>query len=114
MLLLLAAELFRGFAFVSDGGLRLAVRDRRIDPRGPLLGLDGRRPEYEPQHDEEDASEDRREEQYLAFALPLELRRGVIVRILVFYHNVYGFRCNNSGCQTSSSGTMSIANRSQR
>ena len=46
LLLFLAAELFRGFAFVSDGGLRLAVRDRRIDPRGSLLGLDGCRPEY--------------------------------------------------------------------
>ena len=87
MLLFLAAELFRGFAFVSDGGLRLAVRNRRIDPRGPLLRLDGRRPEYEPQHNEEDASEDRRKEQHLALALPLELRRGVIARILVFCHN---------------------------
>ena len=92
LLLLLAAELFRGFAFVSDGGLRLAVRDRRIDPRGPLLGLDGRRPEYEPQHDEEDASEDRREEQYLAFALPFELRRRVAAWILVFCHNGLRFK----------------------
>ena len=114
LLLLLAAELFRGFAFVADGSLRFAVRDRRVDPRGSLLGLDGCRPEYEPQHDEEDASEDRREEQHLAFALPLELRRGVIARILVFYHNVYGFRCNNSGYPISSSGLMSVANRSQR
>ena len=87
LLLFLAAELFRGFAFVADGGLRLAVRNRRVDPRGPLLGLDGRRPEYEPQHDEEYASEDRREEQHLAFALPFELRRGVVARILVFCHN---------------------------
>ena len=92
LLLLLAAELFRGFAFVSDGGLRLAVRDRRIDPRGPLLGLDGRRPEYEPQHNEEDASEDRRKEQHLALALPLELRRRVAAWILVFCHNGLRFK----------------------
>ena len=92
LLLFLAAELFRGFAFVADGGLRLAVRDRRIDPRGPLLGLDGRRPEYEPQHDEEDASEDRREEQHLAFALPFELRRRVAAWILVFCHNGLRFK----------------------
>ena len=77
---------------LSPTGLRLAVRDRRIDPRGPLLGLDGRWSEYEPQHDEEDASEDRREEQYLAFALPLELRRGVAAWILVFCHNGLRFK----------------------
>ena len=114
LLLLLAAELFRGFAFVADGGLRLAVRNRRVDPRGPFLRLDGRRSEYKPHRDEEDASEDRREEQHLALAQPFELRRGVVSRILVFCHNVYGFGCNNSGCPISSSGTMSIANRSQR
>ena len=87
LLLLLAAELLGGFAFVADGGLRLAVRNRRVNPCGPFLGLDGRRPEYKPQHDEEDTSEDRCEEQHLAFALPLELRRGVVARILVFCHN---------------------------
>ena len=92
LLLLLAAELFRGFAFVSDGGLRFAVRNRRIDPRGPLLRLDGRRPEYEPQHNEEDASEDRRKEQHLALALPLELRRRVAAWILVFCHNGLRFK----------------------
>ena len=87
LLLFLAAELFRGFAFVADGSLRFAVRDRRVDPRGSLLGLDGCRPEYEPQHNEEDTSKDRREEQHLAFALPFELRRRVAARILVFCHN---------------------------
>ena len=87
LLLLLAAELFGGFAFVSDGGLRLAVRNRRVNPCGPLLRLDGRRPEDKPQHGEEDTSEDRCEEQHLAFALPLELRRGVVARILVVCHN---------------------------
>ena len=87
LLLLLAAELFGGFAFVADGGLRLAVRDRRVDPCGPFLGLDGRRPEDKPQHDEKDIPENRREEQHLAFALPLELRRGVVARILIFCHN---------------------------
>ena len=92
LLLFLAAELFRGFAFVSDGSLRFAVRDRRVDPRGPLLGLDGRRPEYEPQHDEEYTFEDRREEQHLAFALPFELRRGVVARILVVCHNGLRFQ----------------------
>ena len=92
LLLLLAAELLRGFAFVSDGGLRLAVRNRRIDPRSSFLGLDGRRPEYKPHRDEEYTSEDRREEQHLAFALPLELRRGVVARILVFCHNGLRFK----------------------
>ena len=70
----------------------LPSRTERIDPRGPLLGLDGRRPEYEPQHDEEDASEDRREEQHLAFALPFELRRRVAAWILVFCHNGLRFK----------------------
>ena len=92
LLLLLAAELFRGFAFVADGSLSLAVRDRRVDPRGPFLRLDGCRPEYEPQHDEEYASEDRREEQHLAFALPLELRRRVVAHILVVCHNGLRFQ----------------------
>jgi hypothetical protein len=87
LLLLLAAELFGGFAFVSDGGLRLAVRNRRVDPCGPLLRLDGHRPEDKPQHDEEDTSEDRCEEQHLAFAQPFELRQGGVARILVFCHN---------------------------
>lgn len=92
LLLFLAAELFRGFAFVADGGLRFAVRNGGIDPRGPFLRLDGCRPEYEPQHDEEYASEDRREEQHLAFALPLELRRRVVARILVVCHNGLRFQ----------------------
>ena len=41
---------------------------------------------------EEDASEDRRKEQHLALALPLELRRRVAAWILVFCHNGLRFK----------------------